>query len=737
MRQISLGEYQPYNEGSSAHARQNNKLDHGGRMSRGDADEQAAVQATNGSSGLGTRASRRGASEAGGMLVYDDFAVTNDPTTGIPGRPSLRSELRRRRLFWITAVVVGLALGVGLYKKMPPPYKATALVQIAPMPGTQAIDEVLTEVALAQSRKVAMTAMSSLQLPEDSKSVQGFMGSETVTSPSDQFVLFTVKASSADDAVARAKALAHAYLDVRALGLTQPLAATIKALSATIATEEQQLSQLQAQIATVQAQPTSAQQQAKLASLQARQSQLHGSLIALRKAVQTYATSTRISNEQVIKHSFVLGQVSAAPRSKIKYPAIYAMGGLFAGLAIGMGWVIVSALISTRPRRRYDIARALGAPVRLSVGRIRVSKRSARGAPEGAGGRGVQQIATHLSEVIGREQQRASLAVVAVDDPIVPALSLISTAFASVNDGRRVVLADLTPGAHAARMLGCKGPGVHRPIAGQQNLTVVIPEAGVAPPTGPIRQSSTAGSPPSVDPEIDHAYHFADLLLTLVTIDLGLGAEHLGSWATDAVVVMTAGKPSAAKIRTIAELIRFSGTTLASGVIVGADKLDDSLGVLTFIEDDDEPSEEPVRGEFRDADRAQPNGVAERGSPKPEAAERSHIRRESADGQHAGSERRAAVRPEATSPEVKPASKAETTMPDLRYEHLRTQPRRAVDLRKEDEKRQPDVPAQAETAAQPSNARPQNAPGPGTRPYSEADENSIGSQSSRSSAWRG
>ena len=676
------------------------------------------------------------------MLAYDDFAVTNDPTTGIPGRPSLRSELRRRKLFWVTAAVIGLVLGIGLYKKMPPPYKATALVHIAPVPGTQAIDEVLTEVAVAQSRKVALVAMSKLGLQEDPKSVQGFMGSETVTSPSDQLVLFTVKASSAEDAFDRASALANAFVQVRDAELTSSLANTLKSLNASIVTLEHKLAALSARITAVQAGPTSAQQQARLATLTAQQKQQRNSLTALQQAVKSYDTSTQVSNQQVINGSHLFGPASVAPRSKIKYPALYVGGGLFAGLAIGMGWVIVSALISTRPRRRYDVARALGAPVRLSVGRIRVSKRSAQRAPESAGGRRVEQIAAHLGDAIPNEQ-KASLAIVAVDDPIVPALAMISTAFASVREGRRVILADLTPGAVAGRLLGCSGPGVHRQIAGQQNLTVAIPEAGIAPPSGPIRHGFSDGPPPSVDPELDHAYHFADRLLTLVTIDPGLGADHLRTWASDAVVMLTAGKPAAAKIRTIAELIRFSGTILASAVIVGADKLDDSLGVLTFPEDYDvaEPSEAPVRREFRDADAAQPNGSPELSSPKPDPAERSHIRRESADGQHAGAERRAAVRPEvrseARSPEVKPASKAETTMPDLRYEHLRTQPRRAVDLRKEDEKRQAEVPAQAETAAQPPNERPQNAPGPGTRPYSDAPEDSIGSQSSRSSAWRG
>ena len=89
---------------------------------------------------------------------------------------------------------LGLALGIGLYKVMPPPYKATTLVQIRVMPGVLPTDEILTEIALAQSRKVAMTAMSELGLPEDPKSVQSFMGRDTVTFPSDQFLQFTVKA---------------------------------------------------------------------------------------------------------------------------------------------------------------------------------------------------------------------------------------------------------------------------------------------------------------------------------------------------------------------------------------------------------------------------------------------------------------------------------------------------------------------------------------------------------------
>jgi capsular polysaccharide biosynthesis protein len=719
-------------------------------MSRGDADEQSTVRAVNQSGAGGARTSRRSDSEDGGMLVYDDFAVTNDPTSGIPGRPSLRAELQRRKLLWVTAAVVGLLLGIGLYKEMPPPYKATALVHIATIPGVQPTDEILTEIAVAQSRKVALAAMDTLGLQKDPKSVQSFMGRETVTTPSAQFVQFTVKASSAEDAVTNATALVTAFLQVRNNGLTSSLTNTINALDVTIKQQQQKLARLSAQVAVVEAQPASTEQAAKLASLKAQQSQVAGRLKALGGAVKSYAAATRVSNEQVINGSDPFGPTNAVPRSKIKYPALYAAGGLFAGLAIGMGWVIASALISTRPRRRYDIARALGAPVRLSVGRIRVNKLMARRAPESAGGRRVQQIATHLHGAIRRDHGRESLAVVAADEPLVPALAIISAALACIRQGKRVMLADLTDGAAAGRILGCRGPGMYRQVAGQQNLTVAIPEDSITPPTGPVRLSSTAVSLASADPELDHAYHSADVLLTLLTIDPGLGADHLSSWASDAVVVLTVGKRSATKIRTTADLIRLSGTTLASAVIVGADKFDESLGVLVLPTDDElaEPYEVPVERQVRDAQIAQQNGSPARGRAKSEPTEGSQVGREAIDRPRVATERRAEVRseaksdsrpaawPEVKSPDVKPASKAETTMPDIRYKAPDTQPRPRVDLRKEAEQPHPEVPSEPETVTQPQSTRPENGPSPETRPYAEANENGLGSQGSRSSAWR-
>lgn len=71
------------------------------------------------------------------------------------------------------------------------------------------------------------------------------------------------------------------------------------------------------------------------------------------------------------------------------------------------------------------------------------------------------------------------------------------------------------------------------------------------------------------------------MLLTLLTLDPSFGGEHLQTWAANAVVVVTAGRSSWTKINAVGEMIRLSGTRLASAVLIGADKTDESLGVVS------------------------------------------------------------------------------------------------------------------------------------------------------------
>ena len=76
----------------------------------------------------------------------------------------------------------------------------------------------------------------------------------------------------------------------------------------------------------------------------------------------------------------------------------------------------------------------------------------------------------------------------------------------------------------------------------------------------------------------------ADLLLTLATLDPAFGGDYLGTWATDAVAVVTAGESTVEKVYSVREMLRLAGTRLDSAVLLGADRTDESLGAVDPVE---------------------------------------------------------------------------------------------------------------------------------------------------------
>jgi hypothetical protein len=173
------------------------------------------------------------------------------------------------------------------------------------------------------------------------------------------------------------------------------------------------------------------------------------------------------------------------------------------------------------------------------------------------------------------------LAVVAVDRADVAALALVSLAVSVAAEGKRVVLADLCGSAPAAALVGVKERGVVRGVRvkGAQ-LVVAVPGSDSVVPVGPFRRGpAVAGQRPSR--ELVAACESADLLLTLARLDPSTGGDHLATWASDAVVMVTAGRSSWTKIHAAGEMIRLAGMRLASAVLVGADKTDETLGVTS------------------------------------------------------------------------------------------------------------------------------------------------------------
>ena len=102
----------------------------------------------------------------------------------------------------------------------------------------------------------------------------------------------------------------------------------------------------------------------------------------------------------------------------------------------------------------------------------------------------------------------------------------------------QVVVADLCGGTPAAQLLGATGPGVHSVTVNDTELVVAIPEHDDVVPVGPLRPLLLGEAPGP----LAAAYASADLLLTLVPLDPSLGGDHLATWATGAVAMVTAGQ---------------------------------------------------------------------------------------------------------------------------------------------------------------------------------------------------
>ncbi len=509
--------------------------------------------------------------------LADDEVTGDDLVVGLPTRPVVGPAIRRNARWWCAAGLIGLVLGAALFTKvLPPPYKATSSVLISQSAPGDASDAILTDIAVAESHTVAQAAMRKLGIPVNAKSVQTFLGGYTATSQSvgsTGVLQFTAKATSSSAAVARAQAVAEAFLQVRTTELISELAATTSAINKQVNQDTSQVSVLDQKISAL-----SKQQTSQLASLQDQRKLARGILAGLLASAKSYETTAKVANNSAIQGSRILDHGLAIPRSRIKYPLYYFGGGLAGGLAVGLGLVAVLALVSTRLRRRDDIARALGAPVRLSLGRVRLGGRGMASArrPE------IRQIVAHLRRLVSQgNSARAELALVAVDAPDVAAVALASLALSYAREGKRVLVADLSPNAAVGRLLGRTDSGVHNVTVDGQQLVIARPDADDAVPLGPRPGPGSAlPDPHRPSRPLDRVYAAAEVTLTLTMLDPALGADHLATWASDSAVILTVGESTGTKIHTIGQMIRLAGVTLVSGILLGADKDDVSLGAI-------------------------------------------------------------------------------------------------------------------------------------------------------------
>ena len=487
--------------------------------------------------------------ELDGLEVYDDFAASeNRPADFAPGLVSLgfiKAAIQRSARFLLVMTAVGLLGGFGYYVKSPHSYQASASMLLTLTPYESNLTASTDNPVLAETQTVAELAVQKLGLQESASS---FLNTYTAASVIDRLLTITASAPSPNQAVLDARAVSNAFLEFRA---------------------EQQREQSNLTLQSLEVQLKQAKQHGNSAALS-----------SIQTAITDDQTTTGAEVTAALDNSQVLN-VTPLPYSEKRELITYGALGLIAGLALGLIIVILRALMSDRLRRRDDIAYALDAPVKLSVSTLG-ARRTLTLRPRPAANRDLdmQRVIAHLHSAVPRSTQvPASLAVVAVDNGPVVAQAVAGLAASYASQGTQVIAADLSSGAYLAHLLGVKGPGVQTVSRNGVNFVMAVPDRDDPVPVGPLPSITSPTRPAQAGDLLVPSDVSADILLTLVTLDPALGGEPLGTWAANAVVVVSAGKSSAERIHGVGEMIRVAGTRLLSVVVIGADKSDESLGL--------------------------------------------------------------------------------------------------------------------------------------------------------------
>ncbi|MDR6975082.1 hypothetical protein J2X68_001766 [Streptomyces sp. 3330] len=458
--------------------------------------------------------------------------TTAEPSAAAPllDLQALVVAVRRRRRFWCSLALLGLLVGAATAVLLPPPPTAVTKVLVAHQedqpndPGTL----IRTDVALLQTTRIADKALRSLgssEKPEDFMRDYGGLGL------TNNLLQITVTGDSDAEAVARAEALADAFVADHVSRIQQAANAEAKALLDQRDRMQDDLAQVDKAIGDGSSE-SGPKASANMESLFARRAELTSRITDFSQR----AAEARIGTPQLIAGTQIVDAPRAVRHSLPRTAATNGAIGFVLGLALGLAAAAVGAVVADRPVLRREIAANLGASVVAELPRrspVLWRRRRIRAARE--------RLTTSLARTVRGSGEPVSL----LELGCARSASVIALDLAEALGAEGpVVVVDGLPGLRLAR---------RRPKPGDP--TVVGGERAAAPAPGELRIGVGSVAPGTAWTDLQY-----------------LGAR--------TVLVVRAGHGSAAWLHTVARQLADQRIPVIGVVLIDPDPRDRTDGTL-------------------------------------------------------------------------------------------------------------------------------------------------------------
>jgi uncharacterized protein involved in exopolysaccharide biosynthesis len=496
----------------------------------------------------------------------DDQTSPEPPTATLVSLHFVRTALRRRLLVCLLSAAAGL-LAAGAFIFAFPSHTAQASLVLTHSSDADTTQTMATDVSLLKTRTVASMTTARLGL---TAAPDEFLQSVKVEQLSSDLLAVRISAPTDAEAVRRLTALTSIYLEFRAKQLSLQSKIVVDGMQENIKKLQAEVKDLSRRIAELTAANSSSATTSTVSDMISQRAYLQDRIEALQQAVE----DATLRNSAVVASSRVLDPPAAEPALAKRTVALGLMSGLIGGAALGSGTVLFFAITSDRLRRRADVAAALEVAVPVSVGRIAELRTGWRRLPP------LHVLNRHraderqrMAHAIEQElpQGRGRLAVAGIDNADEVAFAVAAAAERLAARDRSITIIDLSE--HPNR-----GLRFAPSTAGSSDPTVLRPRGLPALAHGAadllaVGQWDTGENTPL--PQL------TDGTLVLADLDPAVGADYLTAWADRVILVVTAGRTSVEKVRTVGDQVRAAGLDLRFAILMHTERTDDSSGTAS------------------------------------------------------------------------------------------------------------------------------------------------------------